>query len=471
MLQVIATVLLYAAPLTAAWLYALMSGALGTTTYFLPFGLAGAILGGFILLRAAARAEWALLMLLVFAAVFLNVVFRIRELGNTGLDAQNSIKIATWIVLLAVAALNWRRFGHLLTDPVLAGFGAFATIALLSAAYSPVPLYTAACAIGFLAYVGFACLISVQLEERTIVLALVWGLAAYFCATWAAAALIPDFAFLLAYADNAVDRLQGIAGHPNVLAKQVAVFFLLLIASRQRRYIGRCLTWGLAALGLVTLLATNSRTALLATFLAWGLVELRSRRLLLAAFLGSLVLLGLVALAGSTGAFLDIDALLGLVSRTGDASEVLTLTGRTELWEFVWQKILEKPFLGYGFNAFEPVVSREWFGAGDAAVGAHNTLLQALFTVGFIGTVPLAAAFAVLVHRWVTRPNALRDLFTSYLLLAGITEVEITSVPVLLTLAALLVFALDSAHQAAAAPHRTPGSDAGQNVGMTPNDT
>lgn len=445
MLKSVATVSLFAVPPTAAWLYVLAGGAFGAATYFLPFGLAAAALGTLFLFRAAAGARWALLALLVFAAVLLNVVFRIREVGDTGLDAQNGIKIATWLALLAVAALNWPRFGHLLADPVLAGFGAFAAVALFSAAYSPVPLYTAACAIGFLAYLGFSCLIAVEVDERTVALALLWSLAAYFCATWVAAALIPDFAFLPPYGDKAVHRLQGIAGHPNVLAKQVAVFLLLVVAARRRRYIARRLAWGFAALGSVTLFATNSRTALLATVIAWGLVELRSRRLLLAAAFGSLVLLGLVALAGSTGTLLDLDALLGSVSRTGDAKETLTLTGRTELWGFVWEKTLDRPLLGYGFNAFEAIMSREWFGAEDAAVGAHNTFLQALFTVGFIGTAPLVAAFAVLVHRWVTRPDPLRDLFTSYLLVAGMTEVEITSVPVLLTLAAFLVFAFDAA--------------------------
>ena len=101
--------------------------------------------------------------------------------------------------------------------------------------------------------------------------------------------------------------------------------------------------------------------------------------------------------------------------------------------------------LGYGFNAFEPVVTKEWFGQEDASVGAHNTFLQALFTVGFVGTLPLVAAFGVLIYRWLTRPDALRDVVTAYLLVAGMTEVEISSIPVLLTLLAFLVIALDAA--------------------------
>lgn len=453
MVRSVATVLLFAVPAAAAWIFALSSGALGAATYALPFGLLAVALGAGLLLAAAARARWALLSLLVFAAVFLNILFRVREYGETGLDAQNGIKIATWLALLGIAALNLQRFAALVADPPVALFGAFSAFALLSAFWSPVPMYTAACAVGLLAYLGFACLVAREFEERTVLRALVWGLAAFLGVTWVAAAALPDFAWLPPYGDKPVYRLQGVSGHPNVLAKQVAVFLLLVVAARARGHLGRRIGWGLLAFGLTTIFATNSRTALLAALLAWALVELRSRRLLLAAATACFVLLGLLMLVGSTGTLLDLDALLGSASRTGDASEVLTLTGRTELWGFVWEKVLQSPLIGYGFNAFEPIVTHEWFGAEDAAVGAHNTFLQALFTVGFVGTAPLVAAFAVLVHRWVTRPNPLRDLFTSYLLVAGMTEVEITSIPVLLTLAAFLAIALDAhGRQVTAAP-------------------
>ncbi len=295
-----------------------------------------------------------------------------------------------------------------------------------------------------LGYLVFACLIASELNERTVLLALVWCLVGYLGLTWMAALALPDIAWLPPYGDKSMFRLQGISGHPNVLAKQIAVFLLLVAATWRRGHLGGGASAVLLALGFATLFATNSRTALLAASLAWGLVELRSRGLLLLASFGGVVLLGLVLLLASTGILLDLDTLLGSASRTGDASEILTLTGRTELWGFVWEKIQQSPIIGYGFNAFEPIVTHEWFGAEDAAVGAHNTFLQALFTVGFLGTAPLVAAFGVLVQRWVVRPNPVRDLFTAYLLVAGMTEAEITSVPVLLTLAAFVCFALDA---------------------------
>lgn len=90
-------------------------------------------------------------------------------------------------------------------------------------------------------------------------------------------------------------------------------------------------------------------------------------------------------------------------------------------------------------------MSRLWYGNEDAGAEAHNAILQALFTVGLLGTTPFVAAFALLIKRWIARPNDLRDLFTCYVLIAGFTEAELTALPVLLTLIAFLVFALDVA--------------------------
>lgn len=447
-LREVGAVLLCAVPFTAAWGCALYGNMLGPATYAIPLGIGGLLLGLLGLHDVLLLKQRALLALLAFAAVGLNITFLTREIGDVGLDAQTGLKIGTWVALLGVSVLNGRRLLPILADPAIALFTAFTLVACASAAWSPVPVFTAGCAAGLLAYLGFSALIAATVSERMVVTVLIWGLAAFLLLTWLAAALAPSSAWLPPY-EKPVYRLQGISGHPNILAKQSAVFILLVIAARRRGHMGRLPGWLLLGLGIVTLLATNSRTALLAVVLAWLLVDLRSRRLLLAGIAAGTVLLGLVVLAGSTGILPGIDVLLGSASRSGDASEILTLTGRTELWGFVWEKVLQRPLQGYGFNAFGPIMSRAWYGNEDAGAEAHNSFLQALFTVGLLGTVPFVSAFIVLLRRWMERPNALRDLFTVYVLIAGATEAELTALPVLLTLAAFLAFALDAAARSA----------------------
>ncbi len=443
-LREVGPILLCAVPFTAVWGYALYGDVLGPATYAIPLGIGGLLLGLVGLQDILLLKQRALLAVLIFAAVGLNITFLTREIGDVGLDAQTGLKIATWVTLLGVSILHGHRLLPVLADPVIASFAAFALAAFASAAWSPVPMFTAGCAVGLLAYLGFSALIAATVSERMVVNVLIWGLAAFLLLTWMAAVLAPSSAWLPPY-EKPVYRLQGISGHPNILAKQSAVFSLLVIAAWRRGHMKRLLGWALLGFGFVTLLATNSRTALLAVIFAWVLVELRSRRLLLAGIAASVILLGLVVLAGSTGTLPSIDVLLGSASRSGDASEIFTLTGRTALWSFVWERIMQHPLQGYGYNAFGPIMSHAWYGNEDAGAEAHNSLLQALFTVGLLGTVPLVSAFVLLVRRWIKRPNPLRDLFTTYVLIAGTTEAELTSLPVLLTLTAFLAFALDAA--------------------------
>ena len=79
----------------------------------------------------------------------------------------------------------------------------------------------------------------------------------------------------------------------------------------------------------------------------------------------------------------------------------------------------------------------------DAVNEAHNTLLQALFTVGIIGAAPLIAALAVLVYRGITRPNPARGLFTFFCSCQGWRKPNMCPLQNI-TLVALLVYACDA---------------------------
>jgi O-antigen ligase len=160
-----------------------------------------------------------------------------------------------------------------------------------------------------------------------------------------------------------------------------------------------------------------------------------------------------LALALGLGFLPPIQDLLMSVSRSGDASEVLTLTGRTDLWSFVLGKVAERPLFGYGFNSAETVLSRDWYGNADAGYSAHNVLLQSLLTVGIVGTLPFALVYALLIHRWLTeQQQTLASYLTPYLMILGITEIHIASMPVLLSLVVFLAMASEACRR-----HRGPG--------------
>ena len=199
----------------------------------------------------------------------------------------------------------------------------------------------------------------------------------------------------------------------------------------------------LVATAFAIIIATRSRTSLGAMLITLALPLLARPQVAKALALGVVATTAAAMLAVAVGYVPDVMSLLDGASRNSDASEILTLTGSTELWGFVWDKILQAPIIGHGFGAADMVLSREWWGPPDAIVGAHNTWLQSLLTVGLVGTIPFVCFHAELIRRWFANPNSLTRLMTPYLLILGMTEVEIAAHPVMLTVATLLIVAID----------------------------
>jgi hypothetical protein len=67
-----------------------------------------------------------------------------------------------------------------------------------------------------------------------------------------------------------------------------------------------------------------------------------------------------------------------------------TLTGRTDLWPYVIDRIADKPLFGWGFNGFwlpsNPAAIEISSSVGWYVVEAHNGLLEFLIELGVIGT-------------------------------------------------------------------------------------
>ncbi|MGL5943104.1 MAG: O-antigen ligase family protein [Waterburya sp.] len=75
----------------------------------------------------------------------------------------------------------------------------------------------------------------------------------------------------------------------------------------------------------------------------------------------------------------------------------VTLSGRTTLWDSLWQFIKQKPWLGYGYGSFFSGVHREtdllWKVHNWSPVHAHNGYVQVLLHFGFVGLIPLVFGY------------------------------------------------------------------------------
>jgi len=142
----------------------------------------------------------------------------------------------------------------------------------------------------------------------------------------------------------------------------------------------------LAALGLAIVVRSTSKTAGGTALLGAGLVRgvwtlRRGPALAIVALYGGL----LAAAAAAIGVYAFREELIGLMGRD------LTLTGRTDIWESVWRRIQERPWRGYGFEAFwagdDPTAPMNWVvqHAGFRPNNAHSAWLEIWLTLGLVG--------------------------------------------------------------------------------------
>jgi O-antigen ligase len=174
------------------------------------------------------------------------------------------------------------------------------------------------------------------------------------------------------------------------LAGLLLVLCLTLYSTRRRTYL-----LGLAALGFVLMLAAGGKAGIVAGFISGILFYGLQKRFK--------AVLGFVAIVLTGFAFaLKFTALSEYFSTYMQLDQLSSFTGRTGLWAFVWPLIMQRPILGYGFNAsrFIAVLYPETpFGSSHM----HNSLLEALYNNGILGVLLILMVLFVIVRNlWRT---------------------------------------------------------------------
>ncbi len=401
----------------------------------LPLAVAVCVAAGVVVLYACAGSAPAMIAF-VFVLVFVNdALFRVREPGDLGLDWQNAMKLALWAgsALIGLSRLGtyWRR----LLQPRLVLILTYLGFALLSSMYSASASYTFGTAFGMLGMLLLTGAASVTLTEKQFLLTFALSLCLFVLAGWAVYFVVPELGrspFITADG-SLIERICGLAGQANALGCSLATMLGVTFLLWYRGHCGLFVVTPLTAVGLFTLLAADSRTALLAMLV--GIAAVLARR--------SLWVWGSSLLAASLGVILiagvPLRYLLGFtkgLSRSGDPTELLTLTGRTEIWAFVWDKIQIEPWFGYGYNSSKFILPLFLGLPGLIVDEAHNTWLQNLLGTGIVGTLPLLALVVLQLVDYVRRPEPSRDLFLFAMLVWGITVAgPYGSTPTVMTLA------------------------------------
>lgn len=156
---------------------------------------------------------------------------------------------------------------------------------------------------------------------------------------------------------------------------------------------------------LVALILAQTRSTLVAGFLTWLVFVIfgtrGARRIVWATGF---------CIAGILTSVVAKDMLLEFLKRGQDTTGLLTLSGRTTLFQFLIQYWRESPFVGYGFQAGSRYASAQFLEQTGLMMGAaHDLISKVLVDLGLLGALfVICALFSLLrslvvLRRWLAR--------------------------------------------------------------------
>lgn len=211
---------------------------------------------------------------------------------------------------------------------------------------------------------------------------------------------------------------------------------MLLAALESRRY--RNILWIGLGLSVLLILLSTSKSSLLIFLILLALIPLfRALRwnntLLLPIFIILIVAVGSFAIVLVS----NLETTVKFLGRD------ITLTGRTVIWEVVIQKIMQHPWVGYGYRGF-------WLGMnGDSAdvfyatqgflsPNAHNGFLDMTLELGFVGLFFFLLTYSknyLRAVRWLrlkpTSEGLLPIVYLTFILLFNLTESTMNLPPII----------------------------------------
>ncbi len=176
---------------------------------------------------------------------------------------------------------------------------------------------------------------------------------------------------------------KNILGRVVVLASQVFLFVALGKPLSNRPF--QWLAWGGYALSVALVILSTSKTSLISFIILTIIFFLYKTWRLNYSQLIPLSIAIVIVMGGA--AILLIDN-LDLITRT--TGRDLTMTGRTEIWGVMLEKIAERPLTGYGLNAFwrdwdSPVTADVWRQLAWECPYGHNGFMDLLVELGIPG--------------------------------------------------------------------------------------
>ena len=366
---------------------------------------------------------------IVQALIFINVfiiplVLRTREVGDSSVDFQIILKLMVWAVTLGTCLWFYRlwikdifKIDNIFWIIIIA-------LIIISCFYAPNIKYAAGATFSVVSVYILFYLARVTLEEKQILGAIISAIALLSFLSILLYFINPEMARFWVWENGKYvvgSRLEGLTTNPNAMGYTAAVsiifsfFYIKLYYDKSEKLILIC-----TLINLIALLMSHSRTSAMGLIIVLVMVYFFTfsyKRLLTLFTLGFLLILTML--------IIDMDIIFSMLSRSGDASEITSVTGRTHIWATVIDLILQKPMFGWGYTAagfILPTMSDE---IGYPAYTCHNMMLQLVFSLGFVGCFFFIIAMSIKLYFSFKYNDHLKIASFAFILLTGLTEASI----------------------------------------------
>lgn len=387
----------------------------------LPFILGVPIIGSLAALNPAALGAIVVILGVVFGVVFLllrprtaltfsfflvmlaETRFRRRDpnaLLSGDIDAQVAFELFLYgvILLFILVNMNSGRLQHLKPTFIERILFGYVVLAIVSSFWAYDPRITAVRGMQLLILYTL-CFSAVRVLGSQRVLQILAGTVIFYvllCSLMTVSLPWPSTPITSAPI-RGIERFSWFSVHPILAASYTGTAVIFIMAEAlfapgawRRRIMGLPLWLYIIPLAII-LLATRSRGALIAVVVATAALSVRKYvNPWIAGFVGYMIFalctislpLGLYSARAVGGLLNEQHPLVAFVLRNQGAEEVLTVSGRTDLWHSVYDMFLNRPILGYGYSASRNLLLKVLPWAGNA----HNALAETLLGLGVVGT-------------------------------------------------------------------------------------
>ncbi|AFY59074.1 lipid A core-O-antigen ligase-like enyme [Rivularia sp. PCC 7116] len=344
--------------------------------------------------------------------------------GETNTSLILVLFFFNYLVTFFLLLLRWKKVIHVMKKEkiILLLVG----IAVFSCVWSSLPKKTLTRGIAIVGTSLFGLYFASRytIKQQLKLLGWMYGIAVIFSFIFIAA--LPKYGIM---GGVHTGKWRGIYNHKNTLGKVIVpgIAVFLLLANSSKKY--SWLLWMCFSLAFILLLRSGSTSSLLnGICLIAACISFRVFR-----WRDNIMVPSTIAI-GSFGAIFYV-----IVSVTTEAilkalGKDTTLTGRGDMWPYIFEMIGQKPILGYGYGAFwsgpDTPSFYIWQATGWTPPNSHNGFLDLWLQIGLIGLLVYVYGFlAITIPKsfyWLRTTRTSEGfwplVYMTYMLLANISE-------------------------------------------------